>query len=76
MADGPTFPLPLQPFRVPNFVLEKVTLGQLARCGFGQSRTFSLHELDAQTLSHLCDQFRAEVFKKAGKQDPAGEPTR
>ena len=27
-------------------------------------------EVDAETLSKLCNDFRAEVFKKAGKIDP------
>lgn len=30
----------------------------------------SLSDLDAQTLDRLCDQFRDDVFRKAGKTRP------
>jgi len=32
---------------------------------------WELHDVDADTLAAQCDQFRAEVFLKAGKSDPA-----
>ena len=31
---------------------------------------YELHELDADTLSDLCDRYRASVFEIAGKKDP------
>ncbi len=36
-------------------------------------RQFKLSELDTNTLDHLCEQFRAEVFKRAGRIDAARE---
>ncbi len=56
----------LQPFLVPNFVLE-VPRRRPRQEGTGHC----LHELSEQALSDLCDQFRASVFAKAGKADPA-----
>jgi hypothetical protein len=32
---------------------------------------WSLKEVDAETLAKMCDDFRAEIFRKAGKPDPA-----
>jgi hypothetical protein len=34
-----------------------------------------LHELDQATLSQMCDEFRAGVFAKAMKKDPAQSNT-
>lgn len=34
---------------------------------------YALSKLTAETLAELCDQFRAEVFKKAGIIDPANQ---
>jgi len=43
--------------------------------GMVESPKFRLEELDAPDLAKLCDDFRAEVFRKAGKQDPNTTPT-
>ena len=59
----------LQPFQVPNFVLA-VPGTRSREDGFTEAAKFALSELSALTLEDLCDQFRAEVFKKAGKRDP------
>lgn len=56
----------LQPMTVPNFVLAESRIFE----GFTESPKFSLRELPADTLSALCDRFRADVFRKAGKADP------
>lgn len=32
--------------------------------------SYALSDLDADTLSKMCDEFRAEIFEKAGKEDP------
>jgi hypothetical protein len=61
--------LELQPFNTPNFVIVKMP-ARPRHDGWQESPKYSLAELDAQTLSALCDQFRAEIFKKAGKDDP------
>jgi hypothetical protein len=49
---------------VPNFV----TL-DLAGC-VHEEPTVPLKAVDAETLSKMCDEFRAAIFKKAGKKDP------
>lgn len=58
----------IQPFTIPNFVRrDKKTAGP----GDPDAEAaFELAAVDAQTLSTLCDQFRADIFKKAGKTDP------
>lgn len=38
--------------------------------GFHESLSLNLSELDEDTLSKLCDQFRKNVFEKANKKDP------
>ena len=41
--------------------------------GFSEARKFHLSEVDAETLSKMCDDFRSEIFKKAGKRPPPTE---
>lgn len=53
----------LKPFMAPNHVVESRTLGN--------GPSYPIADVDEQTLSDLCDQFRRDVFKKAGKTDPA-----
>ena len=56
--------IPIQPFKTPNFVLmEDSNRGSV-----------SLNQVDAHTLSAMCDQFRKEIFQKAGKEDPVKTP--
>ena len=54
---------------VPNYVSQKMTVG-LRQDGIKEPLKFSLSELDSETLSGLCDEFRREIFRKAGKTDP------
>lgn len=61
--------LELQPFSVPNFV-HGVMLVKPREQGFIEGPKYALRELDEKALSALCDQFRADVFEKAGKDDP------
>lgn len=61
--------LGLNPFQTPNYVSVKRP-PRPRQDGWQESPTIPLRELDEQALSELCDAFRAEVFKKAGKQDP------
>jgi len=35
--------------------------------------TWGLNEVDAETLAKMCDEFRAEIFRKAGKPAPAAK---
>lgn len=69
MSGEPVATLKLRPFTVPNFVIVEVP-PRLRQEGFREAPTLALAELDAGTLSGLCDQFRAAVFKKADKIDP------
>lgn len=56
--------LDIAPFTVPNFVRRKTSVS-------GEDETgIPLSDLDPTALSTLCDEFRREVFKKAGKQQP------
>lgn len=50
----------LRPFQTPNFVLTSF-----------ESVSFPLKDVPADELATLCADFQAEVFKKAGKTDPA-----
>ncbi|MEM7209548.1 MAG: hypothetical protein AAF434_17145 [Pseudomonadota bacterium] len=59
----------LQPFRTPNFVLVEDDTRPRQE-GFQESPKYALSDLDATTLSQLCDKFREDVFKKADKVDP------
>lgn len=56
----------LKPFTVPNFV--RAVSNSLD--ADDETVAYPLSSLDASTLDRLCDQFRDEVFKKAGKQQP------
>ena len=57
----------IQPFSIPHFVRRD----KKAAAGDPDAEAaFELSAVDAMTLSALCDQFRADVFKKAGKTDP------
>lgn len=61
-------PMQLRPFTVPNFVI--VELPQPPKESAQSCPSLSIEDLDEQTLSGLCDEFRANVFARAGKQDP------
>lgn len=65
----------LQPFTTPNFARMSSKPG-LRQEGFTVTPAFPLADIPADDLAALCDQFRADVFAKAGKQDPASRPTR
>lgn len=59
----------LRRMTVPNYVLAESRIAPRNE-GFTESPKFALRELPAETLSALCDQFRADVFRRAGKVDP------
>lgn len=54
----------------PNFVLGDVS----NKPGATPEVSLHLQEADVETLSELCDRYRAEVFRKAGKPDPKATP--
>ena len=55
------------PFGTPNFVLLKY-----AHSG-SEGPKLPINAVDADVLSQMCDDFRAEIFRRAGKPDPAQE---
>lgn len=59
----------LQPFMVPSYAREVGQIGK-REDGFKEVPGHLLSELSAQVLSDMCDEFRAGVFTKAGKDDP------
>jgi len=61
----------IQPWLVPNFVIGEMPPG-VRQDGFNpDSRPkWALSDVDVETLVKQCDDFRAEVFRKAGKKDP------
>lgn len=61
--------LELKPFSTPNFVIVK-TPPRPRQEGIIEAPSIPLHELSAQTLDELCNDFRDEVFFKAEKKDP------
>lgn len=60
-----TLELKITPFKVPDAVtLEQAPGGR--EQGFRPPPTVALRELPVETLSAMCDDFRREVFRKAG----------
>lgn len=62
----------LRPFTVPNYVLT-VQPPRLKQEGIVETPKLSLSDLDSLTLERLCNDFREEVFTKAGKSRPPQE---
>jgi hypothetical protein len=62
----------LQPFQVPNYVIEVPKVSK-RQDGFQETPKHHLSELDGNVLDQLCERFREDVFKKAGKNDPRNE---
>lgn len=59
----------IKDFTVPNFVVPITALGE-RQDGITFSDGIPLSDLDSETLEQLCTNFRASVFKKAGKPLP------
>lgn len=60
----------LKPIRTPNYVLAVVPPGK-RQDGFVEGPKWHVKDIPAETLAALCDQFRKDLFEKAGKADPA-----
>lgn len=60
----------LRNFQVPNFVIQERLVPGLKQDGFKPVDGIPLKEVPESALAHLCDNFRAAVFEKAGKKDP------
>lgn len=61
--------LKLRPFQTPNYVSVEGE-SKPRQEGLQELPKFALNELSEESLSELCDQFRFDIFKKAGKVDP------
>lgn len=59
----------IKPFTVPNFVVIENEPSPRQE-GFKPSDGVPLSALDSLTLDRLCTDFRNEVFRKAGKEQP------
>lgn len=57
----------LQPFTTPNYVHFVQKPGR-REDGISEIPSVPLSELSVETLNALCDQFKKDVFKKAGKE--------
>lgn len=79
----PNISFKIKPFQVPNFAIVEVPKSQQETVYRGDERSFNaasagstisipLSDVDAESLSDLCDEFRKSVFEKAGKKDPKG----
>lgn len=64
-----TLQVELQPFQTPNFVRAVGKPGQ-KQDGVQKLPCYPLSDLDSLTLDRLCRDFRDEVFRKAGKEQP------
>ena len=62
----------IRPFQVPAEV-QQVVAPRLKQEGLQFVPTFKLSELPVETLLALCDQFKRDVFKAAGKEIPNGK---
>lgn len=54
----------LMPFNVPNYVIVKMP-PRPKQEGIHESPKYHLSELSEETLNQLCEEFRAEVFRKS-----------
>lgn len=59
----------LKPFMTPNYVIQEAP-ARSRQEGFVSAPSFPLSDVDAETLSRMCEEFRSEIFRKAGKTDP------
>lgn len=57
--------LKLRPFGTPNYAI-----AEMPPLGDNPPISFHLSELSPGVLSNMCDEWRREVFKKAGRKDP------
>lgn len=61
----------IAPWATPNFVSVKIPLRhRLSHTDLKETTGVPLAYVDAETLSELCNEFRAEIFRKANKKDP------
>ena len=56
----------LQPFQTPNYVIMATSPGK-REDGWKEAPKFHISTLDKEDLIKLCDEFKENVLKKAGK---------
>ena len=61
----------LKPWLTPNYVIGVAPL-RPREFDPDAAPKWLLADVDAETLAKMCDDFRVEIFRKAGKPDPAG----
>ena len=59
------------PWHTPNCV--RLHVPHASASSLDEAPTMALEHVPAETLSDMCDNYRAEVFEKAGKDDPGGD---
>lgn len=64
-----TLEVELQDFQTPNFVRAVAKAGK-REDGMQEPVSYPLSDLDSLTLDRLCNNFRNEIFQKAGKGQP------
>lgn len=64
-----THEVEIQPFGTPNFILTVMPPGK-RQDGFLEAPKIAISQAEPEMLSRLCDEFRREIFEKAGKPDP------
>lgn len=61
--------IPVNYWLTPNFVTVQSLPGK-RQDGISEGPKYPLNAVDAEVLSAMCDEFRREIFEKAGKPDP------
>lgn len=61
--------LKVKSWQTPNFVLAEMPT-RPKQDGIISVPQWPLQDVDAAVLAELCDEFRREIFLKAGKNDP------
>lgn len=61
--------LDIQPWQTPNYVIVKMP-PRARQDGMIEAPKWELKDVDSETLSKLCDDFRRDVFLKAERVDP------
>ena len=64
-----TTEIELKPFKVPDYVWQKMPPGY-RQGGFLPQSGIELNRIHWRTLGEMCDRFKEEVFKKAGYNVP------
>lgn len=68
----PSVSLKMQPWQTPNYASVQMPAGK-RQDGFVELPKLHVRDLDVSVLSEMCDRWRADVFAKAGKDDPRGQ---